>query len=173
MTTRNTLAAVLILAVIGLFAPVYAQSPVTPQPPAQNNVAPPIPPEVPADAERWTILRAGNPAGVEAHWRTPDSVEHYFYQFNDRGRGPKIFTNLRLSPAGSITCLESTGNDYFKGPVGERFSVENGTARWSSAEEKGEKPVTDNAYYQALNSAEDSGVFVRALLKAGGKLPLL
>jgi hypothetical protein len=82
-----------------------------------------VPPEVPADAARYSILLAGNKAGVLALWSTPDGARHNFFAFNDRGRGPSLTTRIVVDGKGIPTEIDATGNDYYKGPVDERFRL--------------------------------------------------
>src|ERR1700730_8146367 len=90
---RNTV--VLILAI--LFASILwsQQSPS----PAQTSVAPPLPADIPPTAERYSFLMMGNLAGHQAVWTASDGL-HIFFQFNDRGRGPKTTTILKLGSDG-------------------------------------------------------------------------
>jgi imidazolonepropionase-like amidohydrolase len=132
-----------------------------------------VPKEVPADAKRYTILLAGNKAGVVAVWSTPDGAHHNFFGFNDRGRGPAITTRIALDAGGVPTEIDASGNDYLKRPVTERFRLAGGQASWSNKSEKGEKPVSSAAFYVPIDGFL-SGELERALLAApGGRLPLL
>ena len=93
------------------------------------------------------------------------------YEFNDRGRGPKTHTVMRLGERAVPVSMETTGNDYLKQTVEERFSVENGTATWKNSVEAGEAAA--GAFYSSMfGPPEENGLLARALLEAGGKLPL-
>src|SRR5262249_42935814 len=59
------------------------------------------------------------------------------FEFNDRGRGPKVTSHYTLGADGFPIHLEITGNDYLKAPVDEHFDAENGRARWKSTTEDG------------------------------------
>lgn len=85
-----------------------------------------VPPEVPADAVRYTVQMLGNKAGVMAEWRTADGAWHSFFAFNDRGRGPRLSETPTLAPDGTLQSAKVTGNDYLKTPVEETFAVANG-----------------------------------------------
>jgi len=132
-----------------------------------------VPPEVPADAVRYSMLLAGNKAGVLALWSTPDGARHNFFAFNDRGRGPRVTTRIVVDSKGIPTEIDATGNDYLKGPVDEHFRLAGARATWSNKSEKGEKQVARPAFYAPID-ATLSGEMERALLAApGGRLPLL
>ena len=145
------------------------------QPPQPNVPASlvTVPPEVPADARRLTILLAGNKAGLVALWTTPDGARHSFMSFNDRGRGPAIMTRIVVDRDGIPTEIDATGNDYIKRAVHERFRLADGKASWSNKSEKGEKAVSGPAFYVPIDAVL-TGEMERALLAApGGRLPLL
>jgi hypothetical protein len=60
-----------------------------------------------SDTLHYTVLMAGKPAGSQAVW-TEAGVRHVRYEFNDRGRGPKIEERIELGPAvpGHRLCRE-------------------------------------------------------------------
>ncbi|HEY3205048.1 MAG TPA: amidohydrolase family protein [Thermoanaerobaculia bacterium] len=132
-----------------------------------------VPPDVPSDARRFSVLQAGNKAGVLALWSTPDGAHHNFFAFNDRGRGPAITTRIVMDRAGIPTEIDATGNDYVKRPVDERFRLAGGKAAWSNKSEKGERPLSSPAFYVPIDAVL-TGEMERALLAAPeGRLPLL
>ncbi len=132
-----------------------------------------VPPEVPAAAVRYSLMLAGNRAGVMALWNTPDGAQHNFFAFNDRGRGPRITTRIVLDRAGIPTEIDATGNDYFKGPVDEHFRLAGGKATWSNKAEKGEKQLRGPAFYVPMDAALSSEMEAAFLAAPGGRLPLL
>jgi imidazolonepropionase-like amidohydrolase len=132
-----------------------------------------VPAEVPANAARYSVLLAGNKAGVLAVWNTPDGARHTFYAFNDRGRGPSVMTRMILDRAGILTELDATGNDYLKGPVDEHFRLASGKAAWSSKAEKGEKTLSGPAFYVPANATLSSEMEAALIAAPGGRLPLL
>src|SRR5258706_573774 len=86
------------------------------------------------------------------------------FEFNDRGRGPKIDstieTNSRLIPV----AITSKGNDYYKAAVDESFA--NGA--WSSNAEKGSSPNHDAVYVSMNGTPEEGGILAKALLATPG-----
>jgi hypothetical protein len=86
-----------------------------------QSAVPPLPAGIPGDAERYSVLIMGNLAGQQAVWKAPDGSLHIFYQFNDRGRGPKTTSLLKLDAKG-VPVVE--GNDYLKSPVHESYALE-------------------------------------------------
>jgi imidazolonepropionase-like amidohydrolase len=144
----------------------------SPQPAA--SAVPALPTDIPATAERFTFLMMGNQAGQQAVWTASDGTLHLFFQFNDRGRGPKTTSILKLDSNGIPVSETISGNDYLKSPVDETFTNASGVAQWKNTAEKGEKKVSGAAYYAPLNGApSEFGLLVRAALQNGGKIALL
>lgn len=124
---------------------------------------------------RYTVLMGGNKAGIQTSSVTPDGVREMNFEYNDRGRGPKLTARIKVNDAGLITQLQTNGNDYLKVPVKETFTLDRGVARWQNDAEKGEKKLTAPAYYLSLQTVpEETALLANALLKAKGHaLPLL
>ncbi|HEX2204181.1 MAG TPA: amidohydrolase family protein [Longimicrobium sp.] len=123
------------------------------------------------DTMRWTVLMSGRHAGVYKHWTEPGGELRYFYEFNDRGRGPRTETRLRLGADGLATWWETTGHDYYKNPFTSTYRVENGVAKWDSRNDKGEARITGPALYGG--GGGDDGLFVRTVLANGGEMAVL
>ncbi len=140
----------------------------------ETGAVPPIPDSVPSHAVRYTVLSAGNPAGNLLVWTTADGSRHSFYQYNDRGRGPKIETVMTVGPDGLPTSLENIGVDYLKGPVQERFSIRDGVARWKNKAESGERAVKGAVFFPSFyGSPDEVALLTRAAVRSGGSLRLL
>ncbi len=134
----------------------------------------PLPADVPGSADRYSVMLMGNPAGQQAVWTEPDGSIHIFYQFNDRGRGPKTTSILQLDAKGLPIAETVTGNDYLKSAVHETYTLESGTARWKSALEEGDKKLSAPAVYVSVNGAPaELGILAQAALQNGGHVDLL
>lgn len=159
----------LLLALTPLAALAEEQSP-----PSQSPV-PPVPDSVPKDAAAFhSMLMMGNLAGTQASWKTPDGKVHFLFQYNDRGRGPQLFTDMQLSADGIPVSTETHGNDYFKDKVEEHFSLDKQKAAWKNKGEQGEKPVAKPAFYVGMFSPpEEVAMLTRAALSHGGRIALL
>jgi len=141
---------------------------------AQQSPTPVLPADIPKDASVWLLLLENTVAGQDAVWTTPDGVIHEFFQFNDRGRGPKSTTLYRVDDRGILTLEETEGVDYMKNPVSETFSLKNSEAVWKSEAESGQQANADGKFFVALKGGPAGGALLAAaLLKNGGKLPLL
>jgi imidazolonepropionase-like amidohydrolase len=126
-----------------------------------------------ADTLRYSMLMMSRPAGVQRVWTGADGSRHAFFEFNDRGRGPRITERMVLDASGAPTAIEIAGHDYFKNAVEERFAVAKGTASWKNPAEQGSAPASygaASAFYTSFNGVpEELGVLARALLRAPGR----
>ena len=116
---------------------------------------------------RYTTLIMGKAAGVQTSTLQADGSRHFTFEYNDRGRGPKLTSRMKLDESGIPIAVETTGNDYLKAPVAEMFSIQDGTARWKNDAESGERKLAGKAFYISLQSVpEELGLLAAALLKA-------
>ena len=134
-----------------------------------------VAPTFAAEPVRHTVLIMAKSAGVQTSMLGADGVREVSFEFNDRGRGPKLTTRVRLDARSVPIAVETQGNDYLKAPVAERFSLENGLARWKNDAESGEQRFASAAFYVSLQSVPlELGWLAKALLAApAGQLPLL
>jgi len=135
---------------------------------------PALPPDIPKDATIWMLLMDKTPAGQDAVWTTPDGAVHEFFQFNDRGRGPKTYSTYRLDSRGIVIFEETSGVDYMKNSVSENFSVKDSTASWKSQVEDGHEANPAGRFFVGLDAGPASTfLLAQGLMKNGGKLSLL
>ncbi len=92
-----------------------------------------------AKPERWNARIMGNDAGFMTVEREPGGAIRTHFEYNDRGRGPKVDSRLVLGADGTPSSLTVDGNEYLKGPVAERFTREGGKATWKNRAEQGER----------------------------------
>ncbi len=138
------------------------------------SAVPALPADIPANAERYSLLMMGNLAGQQAVWTASDGTLHMFFQFNDRGRGPKTTSIIKLDSNGIPISETIKGNDYLKSPVDETFTNDGGVAHWKNTAEQGEKKISAPAYYSPLNGApSEIALLAHAALQNGGKIALL
>jgi dipeptidyl aminopeptidase/acylaminoacyl peptidase/imidazolonepropionase-like amidohydrolase len=132
--------------------------------------------EPPKAAEhRWVILIEGRPVGVQTFQVNENGEQVYTYEYNDRGRGPKLETRLTLGEKGIPTHIDTTGQDYFKVPVEEAFELRGKLARWKNTAEEGQKSLEGPAFYLSKEKAHpELGLLAEALLRTPARgLPLL
>src|SRR6185436_17418050 len=118
---------------------------------------------------KFTVLMSGNNAGTQVVTTRGNEVAVDF-EFNDRGRGPKTHTVIRLKD-GMPVAMQTSGNDYLKQKIEEKFTIENGVAAWKNTAESGEdKP--GSFYASMYGPPEEQGLLANALLRNGGTMPL-
>ena len=141
---------------------------------AQAANVPDLPADIPASATMYEVQLLEKPAGQMAAWSTPDGNLHVFYQFNDRGRGPKTYSTLSLDASGVPIAEHIAGNDYMKDAVTETFTLTDGVARWKSKSEEGSRRVDAPAFYVSIfGTPLEGALLAQAALRRGGTLPLL
>lgn len=122
-----------------------------------------------AAAEPATVaydwLTAGEVSGSQVLQIHADGARAVDFEFNDRGRGPKIHAKSRSDEHGALVELEISGHSYMGAPADERFAVEDGVAKWESTLESGSAPA--GGYYSASDGTpEQLAQLARALLAA-------
>src|SRR3984957_4299122 len=116
---------------------------------------------------RYSIVSNNRTAGSEVDTYRADGHIDSTFEFNDRGRGPKIEAHYIVAGDGAPLRTDLTGNDYLKAPVDEHFSVDAGVGRWKSTSEHGQSPAP--GFYISNNGpASELALLVSALLKAKG-----
>jgi hypothetical protein len=113
-------------------------------------------------------LTAGAVSGSQVLQIHDDGKRAADFQFNDRGRGPKIHEELITAPDGTLLELEISGHSYMGAPAAETFRVEDGKAHWESTLERGEAQA--GGFYSGNDGTpEQLAVLARALLQAPGQ----
>jgi imidazolonepropionase-like amidohydrolase len=135
---------------------------------------PALPADIPKNANLWMLLVDKKPAGQDAVWTTPSGDTVEFFQFNDRGRGPKTYSTYRFGDRGIVSYEETHGVDYMKNQINESFSIQDGTASWKNQAEDGHENNANGRFFIGLDAGPASTFqLAQALLKNGNKLPLL
>src|SRR5688572_67180 len=123
---------------------------------------------------KYAVVLMGKSAGYQSVEGVEGAPLKIHFEYNDRGRGPKLDSTILQDADGLPVSVEITGNDYFKGPVQERFQMSDGRATWKNGAEQDEKTLDGKSFYLSLyGSPYDLGLLAKAALKAGGKMPLL
>src|SRR5580700_11231175 len=81
----------------------------------------------------YTFISNNKIAGTETDTYLSNGAIDATYEFNDRGRGPKITAHYALTAKGWPSGMDITGVDYLKAPVDEHFSTANDEASWRSS----------------------------------------
>ena len=113
------------------------------------------------DTTRYSILTSGLPAGKQISWQDNKNDHHYYYEFNDRGRGPSITQAITTNDDGIVTKEEITGVDYYKTAVNEIFYTKENKAFWKNKFEN-DSATFANQTYSDINGTPAS---IELLLK--------
>lgn len=118
-------------------------------------------------AVQYDYVSSGVIKGSQTTVRMPGGSLDVRFEFIDRGRGPKMRSTIALDEAGLISELRTTGYNYLKVPVDERFEARNGTATWKNSAESETQSNSTPRYYVSLDgSPEEGAILVRAALRA-------
>jgi cytosine/adenosine deaminase-related metal-dependent hydrolase len=115
--------------------------------------------------KHYTVLIMERPAGSQSTVVAADGSQQSTYEYNDRGRGPKTASIVKIDREGWPVSIQITGVDYLKAPVAESFSFANGIARWKNQAESGEKKLTNPAFYLSMNG-DETELLAKLLLKS-------
>jgi len=121
---------------------------------------------------RYVIQSNGKIQGAEVDTYTANGHIDSTFEFNDRGRGPKIEAHYVVNTDHTPLRTDITGNDYLKAPVDEHFALEAGNAHWQSTTEHGHAPGP--GFYVSNNGpAAEIALLIDALLDSkNAPLPL-
>jgi imidazolonepropionase-like amidohydrolase len=123
---------------------------------------------------KHTLILAGARAGTQSAVKRADGTWVVDWEYNDRGRGPRLHTEMALDERGLPVSLHTTGNDYLKGPVDETLSAAGGELRWKNKAEQG-SAAADAGFYVSMYGPPLEGAFLAsaALRAPGGRLKVL
>ena len=132
-------------------------------------------PPAPAPAAAFAVILGGAQAGAMTVQATGASEYRVHFEYNDRGRGPRLDSTIRLDAGSTPDRIDTDGNDYMKGPVAERFERTGTRAAWSSGGGAASRTVPGRAFYLPFDGTPfDTGLLARALLRVpGGTIALL
>ena len=121
-----------------------------------------------AATERSQVLILGKQAGFQTADYGADGTVTVHYEYNDRGRGPKLDSRYALQGS-QVSTLGTTGVNYWKAEVNEQFSRDGAAAKWKNGAEDASRADAGSAFYLSLESAPEEFVLLsRALLAAPG-----
>jgi hypothetical protein len=116
---------------------------------------------------RYTVLSNATTAGSEVDTYSTGGLVDSNFEFNDRGRGPKVAAHYLVGADGFPLRTDINGNDYLKAPVDEHFALENGIGHWKSTSENSQ--AKGAAFYVSNNGpALEAALLASALVQANG-----
>jgi hypothetical protein len=96
------------------------------------------------------------------------------YDVKNNGRGPTIAESIKLDAAGLPTEWTVKGTTTFGSKIAEHFIRFGKRGEWVDSTGKGHSTINSPILYLAQSSSPwANGIYARALLKAGNKLPAL
>lgn len=123
---------------------------------------------------RYSILSNGHVAGTETDAYDPNGALTSDFEFNDRGRGPKIHAAYVFGRDGLPERVDVSGVNYLKSPVAEHLTSHDGQRAWRSNAEHGESRAAGFYVSSDGAGAAELAALVRALARHPGEpLPLL
>lgn len=122
-------------------------------------------------------VSSGNVSGSLMVDQAADGSLQAEFEFNDRGRGPKLSETSMVNENGLLVSLDLRGHAYMGAPVAEKFNADGNTATWSSTVESGQSDAAGRAaayYWSADGTPLQTELLARALLnRPDGTLALL
>ena len=121
------------------------------------------------------VVSLGRHSGTCVTTTAPDGTVTVAFDVLQNGRGPHVDATLRLAADGTIASLSATGHHEMGTKVAEVFTRDGRHVSWKSEEEHGEQElaVGSGFFIPIADLPEVLGLLTQALIKAGGKLPLL
>lgn len=128
-----------------------------------------------ADTTRYVVLMTGKPAGKFFTWSESHGKHAYYFEYNDRGRGPSLRVDIETDNDGLVTKRIAKGHDYYKAPVEESFLLAKGNAQWKNHIENDQRAISSKALYSPLNTVPgEIELALKVLHKTPGhELPML
>jgi len=83
------------------------------------------------ELRHYDWLTAGKVSGSHIRVIKDDGTRITDFEFNDRGRGPKIHEQIRTGEDGLPISLRVSGHSYMGAPADETFVVNDGVASWT------------------------------------------
>lgn len=96
------------------------------------------------------------------------------YDVKNNGRGPTITESITLDSRGLPTDWTIKGATTFGSKIAEHFARKGNRGEWVDSTGKGHSTINTPTVYLAQSSSPwADGIYIKALLKAGGQLPAL
>lgn len=128
-----------------------------------------------AETVRYDFINQGKLEGGQTVVYGDDGSVQVDFQFNDRGRGPKIREEFALDADGLLGATTITGNSYLGAKVNERYTRDAKGARWTNGVDDATRRDRVNAWYVSMHGTpEGYAAMARAALRRDDRtLPLL
>lgn len=121
------------------------------------------------DTIRHNVVRLGKVVGKQLSWKKGANDYYYYFEFNDRGRGPAVTSYTKTDGKGNMILQEISGIDYFKTKVNERFEVKAGKASWKNKFENGSAVYKGELYSNIYGNPGEMELSLRMLKNSPSK----
>ncbi|MRW93849.1 amidohydrolase family protein [Duganella sp. FT80W] len=127
-----------------------------------------------AAVDSYSVMENGAKVGSLTADRKGKAVD-IAYAVSSNGRGPKLKEQLVLGAGGMPSSWQINGNSLMGGDVQESMAYQDGTLRWTSQADSGERKLAAPGLYIGNDTSPWAlGMYAQALLKAPGlKLDVL
>jgi hypothetical protein len=127
------------------------------------------------DTTFYHYVKIGKVVGQE--WVVQKEKNQYvlYDEYNDRGRGPAVYTHIQTDDKGIIVSAAYSGVDYHKSIVNEKFDVRGGKAYWTNQFEH-DSAIYRGQLYSAMNLSYAQQSLILRMMKAtatNGEIQLL
>ncbi|HUM46706.1 MAG TPA: hypothetical protein PLD84_07255, partial [Chitinophagales bacterium] len=95
----------------------------------------------------YAVVKGGEISGIQKMWMAGEQEYHFFYKYNDRGRGDSVYSQINTNTTGQITNVTVEGVDYFKNAYRESFVVQGDSAISQVNAERNVKPFKNEIYF--------------------------
>jgi len=119
------------------------------------------------DTTFYSVVRGKSICGVQKSWTRGTNEYHYFYQYNDRGRGESIYDDVITDDHGWVVKSSTHGLDYFKKPYHASFEVKGDSATSIENEEKKTK-LYKHELYTGMQAPGSIELMIKAVLNELG-----
>jgi len=121
------------------------------------------------DTTKHNVVRLGKIVGKHLSWKKAANEYYYYFEFNDRGRGPSVTSHSKTDMKGNIILQEISGLDYFKTKVEEKFEVKAGKASWKNKFENSSAVYKGEMYSNLYGNPGEIELSLKILKKSPSK----
>ncbi|MEO8085448.1 MAG: amidohydrolase family protein [Bacteroidota bacterium] len=123
------------------------------------------------DTTYYSVVKGGAISGIQKTWRGNNEI-HFFYSYNDRGRGDSLYEDIQTDAQGMILKSATYGVDYFKKPYHASFEVKGDSATAVTNEDVKAK-LYKNEFYAGTQAPGSIELMMKAASSfPGNKIPL-
>ncbi|MBP9882145.1 MAG: amidohydrolase family protein [Chitinophagales bacterium] len=100
-----------------------------------------------ADTLFYSVVKGKDISGIQKMWMKGDQEYHFFYKYNDRGRGDSVYAAIITGNSGQINKVVVEGVDYMKNAYNESFEIVGDSAVSIVNSDREVKPIEKEIYF--------------------------